>query len=144
MRCRQASHNNSVDFSQFSYYLQTFSPYKKSAELLLFLNRRFFQKYAKNGHFWPKKCPYLSAHVPNRLLVYFYPTHRAINLYLDRGTFLVGAKNFLAEPLIFLIFKKLSKVGVVFEKLKFLCFFSVFEPLENPNCYFKIEKALNK
>ena len=108
------------------------------------MNRRFFQKYAKNGHFWPKKCPYLSAHVPNRLLVYFYPTHRAINLYLDRGIFLVGAKNFLAGPLIFLISKKLSKVGVVFEKLKFLSFLTVIEPFENSNSYFKVKKVLNK
>ena len=126
MRCRQASHNNSAEFSQFSYYRATFSPYKKSRELLLFLNRRFFQKYAKNGHFWPKKLPYNRAHVPNGLLVYFYPTHRAINLYLDRGTFLVGAKNFLAEPLIFLISKKLSKVGVVFLEIEIFEFFFSF------------------
>ena len=78
------------------------------------------------------------------LFGYVFDNDGAKNLGLIRQRSVTKFPKKSALKLIFLISKKLSKVGVLFEKLNFLCFFSVFEPFENSNCYFKVKKVLNK
>ena len=123
------SNNSAINLGDL-YKCGTLGTDKKSAELLLFLKGHFLAKYAKNGHFWQKKCPSNRTWCPIRvrfaLFGYVFDNNWAKNLGLIRDRSVTKLPKNSAHKLFFLFQLDRVKVRAIFHFFEIFVFLSFF------------------